>query len=180
LRSGRTVTTTTNDGNGRTARALFYWYMLRSGYWLFEFLTISRVINSARMNYYRAFQYVETDRNDLTYFIVYILGATLRAIEDLRERIKMVAAEQTQMKRIIGARGLNSRQRSVLAEALRSPQLIHTFESHQRTQGITLVTARNDLLQLVKRGLLVEVGGRRPREFAPAPDLERMLNEKRK
>ena len=28
------------DGNGRTARALFYWSMLKSGYWLFEFLTI--------------------------------------------------------------------------------------------------------------------------------------------
>lgn len=35
------------DGNGRTARALFYWYMLRSGYWVFEYLPISRIINSA-------------------------------------------------------------------------------------------------------------------------------------
>ena len=32
------------DGNGRTARALFYWYMLKSGYWLTEYLSISRVI----------------------------------------------------------------------------------------------------------------------------------------
>ena len=32
------------DGNGRTARALFYWSMLRHGYWLTEFLSISRVL----------------------------------------------------------------------------------------------------------------------------------------
>ncbi len=31
------------DGNGRAARAMFYWYMLREGYWLFEFLPISRL-----------------------------------------------------------------------------------------------------------------------------------------
>src|SRR5262249_52098428 len=29
------------DGNGRTARALFYWCMLRRKYWLTEFLAIS-------------------------------------------------------------------------------------------------------------------------------------------
>jgi Fic family protein len=33
------------DGNGRTARALFYWAMLHQGYWLFEFISISSVIN---------------------------------------------------------------------------------------------------------------------------------------
>ena len=35
------------DGNGRTARALFYWSMLKQGYWLFEFISISSVINQA-------------------------------------------------------------------------------------------------------------------------------------
>lgn len=40
------------DGNGRTARALFYWYLLRKGYWLTEYLSISRVIKDSRMQYY--------------------------------------------------------------------------------------------------------------------------------
>ena len=30
------------DGNGRTARAIFYWYMLKRNYWLFEYVPISR------------------------------------------------------------------------------------------------------------------------------------------
>lgn len=32
------------DGNGRTARALFYWYMLKQGYWMMDYLSISRII----------------------------------------------------------------------------------------------------------------------------------------
>lgn len=35
------------DGNGRTARALFYWTMLREGYWLTEFISISRILRAA-------------------------------------------------------------------------------------------------------------------------------------
>jgi Fic family protein len=57
------------DGNGRTARAIFYWSMLRSGYWLFEYVSISKLIQESRSAYDRAFTYTETDDFDLTYFI---------------------------------------------------------------------------------------------------------------
>src|SRR5262249_39502406 len=43
------------DGNGRTARALFYWSMLRSGYWLFEYVSISKAILRAPVQYGNAF-----------------------------------------------------------------------------------------------------------------------------
>ncbi len=46
------------DGNGRTARTLFYWYMLRTGYWLFEFLPISKLISQSPAKYGLAYQYV--------------------------------------------------------------------------------------------------------------------------
>ena len=39
------------DGNGRTARALFYWYMLKRGYWLTEYLSISRIIARSKKAY---------------------------------------------------------------------------------------------------------------------------------
>ena len=38
------------DGNGRTARALFYWSMLRSGYWLTQYLTISSILRGAPLS----------------------------------------------------------------------------------------------------------------------------------
>ena len=57
------------DGNGRTARALFYWSMLRHGYRLAEFISISRLIYQRPDPYRRAFLHVESDPQDTTYFV---------------------------------------------------------------------------------------------------------------
>ena len=57
------------DGNGRTARAVFYWYMLKNDYWLFEFLPLSRIFLKGFARYGRAFMHTEMNDGDLTYFI---------------------------------------------------------------------------------------------------------------
>jgi len=164
------------DGNGRTARALFYWYMLKSGYWLFEFLTISRIIHAAPIKYYKAFLYSEHDDNDLTYFLSFQLEVTRKALADLHQRLVELADEQRRMSALRVAARLNVRQRAVLDHALRHPNQIYFFESHQHSHAIAYQTARTDLLDLAERGLLVEIGARRPREFVPAPDLRRKLD----
>ena len=66
------------DGNGRTARALFYWSVLSQGFWLFEFVSISSIIHKAPIRYARSFLYTETDENDLTYFILFQLTVMRR------------------------------------------------------------------------------------------------------
>ena len=71
------------DGNGRCARALFYWSMLRQGYWLCEYLSISQILRKAPSRYGRSFLYSESDGNDLTYFILYNLSVLVRAIQEL-------------------------------------------------------------------------------------------------
>ena len=64
-----------NDGNGRTARSLFYWYLLKNDYWLFEYMAISRVINGSKGQYRDAYLKTESDtfykeeKGHLTYFI---------------------------------------------------------------------------------------------------------------
>ena len=40
---------------------LFYWYMLKSGYWLTEYLSISRVIAKSKKSYENAYLYTEAD-----------------------------------------------------------------------------------------------------------------------
>ena len=162
-----------NDGNGRTARSLFYWYMLKSGYWLFEFLTISRVIHAGKMKYYRAFVFAETDDYDLTYFILYKLRATGKAIEQLREQIRNIAIQEQRVRSVLGDGGFNARQRALIDHAIRHPTQVYTFESHRNSNGITLLTARQDLIELVEKKLLHEVGKKRPREFSAAPTLLR-------
>ena len=167
------------DGNGRTARALFYWYMLKNGYWLFEFLTISRIIHSAPMPYYRSFLYTEEDDNDLTYFLMFQFHVTGRALADLHKRLGEIADQQRRIRALRLAARLNPRQRVVLDHAMRHPDQVYTFESHQRSHGISRQTARTDLIGLADRVLLVESGSRWPREFLPAPDLTRKLRIRR-
>jgi len=110
------------DGNGRTARALFYWSMLHRGYWLCEFISISRVILQARVKYTRAFLYTETDGNDLTYFLLYHIEVLRRAVEELhhyitRRTAQLKAVEQ----KLQGMAVLNHRQRALLSHAMRHP-----------------------------------------------------------
>jgi Fic family protein len=164
------------DGNGRTARALFYWFMLKSGYWLFEFLTVSRAIMSSRAGYYRAFLYSEHDDEDLTYSLLFQLEATKRAIGELREHLQRKQEEQRAIVKTLRAvRDLNHRQRSLVDHVLRHPGATVTFQSHQRSQGITLVTARSDLLDLVDRGLLDETRQGKQRAFYAATGLAAKL-----
>lgn len=143
------------DGNGRTARALFYWYMLTHGYLLFEYMSVSTAILSARTQYYRAFLYSELDDNDATYFIVYNLRAIHKATEELNAYIQRKQKEKKNAYRFaVKYPALNLRQRALLASALEKPQEIFTIETHSNVHGVTYQTARTDLLGLKDMGLL--------------------------
>jgi Fic family protein len=65
------------DGNGRTARALMYWYILSRGYSLFQYLSISKHFLRAPGQYEKAYLHTEHDDNDLTYFLVYNLASVI-------------------------------------------------------------------------------------------------------
>jgi Fic family protein len=143
------------DGNGRTARALFYWSMLRDGYWLAEFLTISKILTNAPSQYARSFMYTETDSGDTTYFIVYNLRVIIRAIQELHEYLQRKMAEVKNIERLIKNKAeFNRRQLDLLGHALRNPGAIYTVESHRSSHNVTKQTARTDLQKLEQRELL--------------------------
>jgi Fic family protein len=165
------------DGNGRTARSLFYWSMLRGGYRLFEYVSISRRIREAPAQYARAFLLTETDENDLTYFILYHLALIERAVDDVRAYLRRKTRELEQLSARLGEmRELNHRQRDLIAHALKKPHTEYTVRSHMTRQGVTHQTARTDLYDLVDRGLLVmnRKSGKTVYFYA-AEDLERRL-----
>jgi Fic family protein len=143
------------DGNGRTARALFYWSMLRRGYWLTEFLSISRLLHRHRAAYEQAFQWVESDHQDGTYFVLQQLEALQRAADDLHSYVELKARQNGEVGRLIAGRhDLNHRQRALLGHALRHPDTRYTHESHGRSHSVSLMTARSDLQSLAKAGFL--------------------------
>lgn len=164
------------DGNGRTARILFYWSMLRQGYWLTEFLSISTILNKAKAKYGRSFLLTETDDNDLTYFLLYHLKVVLRAIDELFAYVDRKAHEVRTAERMVRSAGrLNHRQLDLVGHALRNPEATYTVESHRRSHGIVYQTARTDLLDLADLGLLDVAKAGKAFRFAPAPDLEERL-----
>lgn len=144
-----------SDGNGRTARALFYWSMLNSGYWLFEFISISSILRKSSSKYGRAYLYTETDANDATYFLVHqlqVIGQALRALEKYLEK-KTGEIRRTE-KVLKGISGINHRQLALLSHALRKPHADYTINSHKVSHRIAYATARSDLLKLTEMRLL--------------------------
>lgn len=147
------------DGNGRTARALFYWFMRRTGYWLIEFLSISKVIRQSPASYARAFLYVETDENDLTYFLHQQFDVILKSIGFLRSYLSEQTKELRQTHQLLRGpvqKALNHRQVALVAHALKNPNQLYDIQSHQTSNGITYQTARTDLLGLEGLGLLAK------------------------
>lgn len=167
------------DGNGRTARILFYWAVSRAGYELLEFASISRIIHAGPVRYARAFLETETDQNDLTYFLDYHLGIVRRAMDDLLEYLTRKMAEVDEMERVLHARDLpldlNHRQLALLSHALRNPTHAYTIESHRNSHRVSYLTARADLLRLLDLGLLTKGKRGRVHIFRPVRDMAGVL-----
>lgn len=143
------------DGNGRTARALFYWYMLSRNYWMFEFLSISRIILNARQKYEAAFIFSEYDGYDLNYFIKNQLDSIRKATEDLRVYLSKKQSEYSTSTRLLRSFStLNDRQRGILLYALENRGYVFTVQSNMNVNGVSYETARKDLMKLADLKLM--------------------------
>ncbi|WP_449429491.1 Fic family protein [Rhodanobacter umsongensis] len=168
------------DGNGRTARILFYWSMLRSGFWMAEYLSISRILKKAPAQYMCSYLYTETDANDTTYFVSHQLDVLLEAIDGVHGYIARKQREQTDAAALLKpggtlARQLNHRQRALLLNALKNPEKPFTIEVHRRTHDTSYQTARADLILLVEAGLMEQHRQGKAFVFTARPDLDKKL-----
>lgn len=142
------------DGNGRTSRAVFYWYLLKKEYWLIEYLSISRLILRAKTQYARAFQYTEIDNGDLTYFMSYNIKTMKLAFEQLREYIKRKNEEKKHLSSFLGVDGINYRQALILEWFAQDMSLLLTVKETEKRLGVSNPSARTDLNELYKKGYL--------------------------
>jgi Fic family protein len=144
------------DGNGRTARALFYWYLLKSGYWLTEYLSISRLIVKSKTQYALAYLYSETDDNDLTYFIHFKIKIMLSAYDDLKKYLQRKMKEKIQLNEFQRIDNINERQALILKWIYDEPGLTLTVKEIQVRFNISNQTARTDL-ELLKEMEFIDV-----------------------
>ena len=164
------------DGNGRTARALFYWSMLSQGYWLCEYISISTLLRSQPAKYARSYLHTETDENDLTYFLLHQLGIIRRAIDELHVHLDGKMEEVRRVEALLRqAVVLNHRQLALLSHSLKHPNSRYSIRSHRSSHNVVYQTARTDLLDLTDRGLLMRRRVGQTFYFYPKRDLAERL-----
>ena len=167
------------DGNGRTARILFFWLMQQRGYWLIEYLPISPIIRKAPAKY----------------------GARLHRVRDRRRRHDLLPHSPARGDRE-GARSSTTSTSSARSPRCAtssdccraptdsttaswrcSPTRFATRTAPTRSavtptsHRVTHETARSDLADLNERGLLLRRSKGRGYIFEPAPDLAERLKE---
>jgi Fic family protein len=164
------------DGNGRTARALFYWYMLKKGYWLTEYLSISKIIQESKMQYEKAYLYTEIDENDLSYFITYHLKAMEKAFEALKVYVDKKQKEVFEATKFMKIPGVNERMAQILKLIYDDGHKILNSKSIESKFGVSNYTARNDLKALVRLGFLsiIQVN-KQKQNFIKSADFDKVL-----
>ncbi|MDB5274072.1 MAG: cell filamentation protein Fic [Chitinophagaceae bacterium] len=169
------------DGNGRTARALFYWYLLKNGYWLTEYLSISQIIVKSKMQYAHAYLYTEIDGNDLTYFIHYKLKTMQQAFESLQKYIQRKISEKKKIIDIQKISGINERQARMLSWLNEEADLLFSVKEIEQRFVISNQTARTDLEDLVDKGYLEIVQlNKKTKAFCRSKNFEGLLKEELK
>lgn len=145
------------DGNGRTARAIFYWYLLKNGYWLTEYMSISRVIMKTKIQYEKAYLYTEIDEMDVTYFIHYQVKVLIQAFEDLKSYVAKKKKEENKLSKYLKVKNINERQAQILFWLEEDENRFFSVKEIEKIYSITNQTARTDLEELVKKGYLKKI-----------------------
>jgi len=165
------------DGNGRMARAIFYWYLLRNGYWAFTYLPLSRVIKNSPAQYRDAYVYSEQDDNDLTYFIDYNVRKIMQAKREFETYVERKESENSKMAHLARAKyNLNNRQIQLLRYLYKNPEATSTIRTHAQVNDVSRMTARKDLEGLEALGLLVSEKIGRERPFSATPKVAELLS----
>lgn len=166
------------DGNGRTARALFYWYMLRSGYDVLEYLSISEIIYDSKRQYEQAYLEVEADGLDVGYFVCYHLRVLERAVQRFRSFVQQRLKREQEASSLLRLGGLNERQAQILSLYRRRPELSLTAREVQARCGVSAATALSDLSGLVARGFLEVLQlNKVKRAYVRSSEFERLVGD---
>jgi Fic family protein len=165
------------DGNGRTARALFYWSMLKSGYWLTEYVSISSVIAEAKVAYGSAYLKTETDGGDLTYFLLHQANVLKVAIDRLFEYAETQKRKLTKFQHeVLDETGaFNDRQAALLQDAVLQRIRQTTIKEHETRYGVSRLTARSDLEELVRLKLFKKRKKGRQNFYIPERNIDERI-----
>lgn len=144
------------DGNGRLARALFYWYLSKKNYWAFAYLPISKVIKNSPTQYGMAYVLAEQDDCDLTYFIDYNIDKMQSAMKDFEAYVEKKRRENLEISKISKSKyDLNDRQLQLLQYLNGNKYGKTSVSVYKNINNLkSRVTATSDLKKLKGQGFL--------------------------
>lgn len=167
-----------SDGNGRTARTLFYWYMLKKGYWLTEYLSISRIIKDTKNQYEKAYLYTENDENDLTYFVTYHLKTMEKAFDALKEYIRRKQKEAKHAAQFLKIPNINERQAQIIKLLHEESDRVLNIKEMENRFQVSNFTARSDLKGLEELGFLTIIQVNKIKQsFIKSTDFDKILKK---
>jgi Fic family protein len=172
-----------NDGNGRVARALFYWYMLKNGFDYFEYVSISSLLKNAPKQYTMSYLYSENDDNDITYFISYQLDIMLRAIDELLKYLQIKSNEFEDILNIFRQSKygnlLNFIQKDIIKKAIKEAGRVFTAKEIAIDYDISENSARKYLNELSHCKLLLSTRMGKSIMYVATNEIRNLLMEKR-
>lgn len=157
------------DGNGRTARALFYFDLIKNDYEFFKYFSISAAVQKSKGKYYKAICHSEIHEGDFTYFLLYMTETILESIHLVQERIghhyqKEYVLDYLNRKQIL----LNPRQQKFINKFLVIDKRVITLKKYQAWFKTAYETARRDLEDLHQKGILLR--RKQARSFVYTPN----------
>ena len=167
------------DGNGRTARAMFFWYMLREGYWLTEYLSISRVIAKSKKAYEKAFLYTEADGMDIGYFVAYNLRVLEQSFKQLQAYIKRKQEEKKAASLFLRMGNFNERQAQIIKLFADDSNALVTIKDLEVRFGVSPTTAKTDIIGLLEKNIVSEISlNKVKRAYVKGDGLDEILSKK--
>ena len=150
--------------------------MLRSGYWLAQYFSISTILREAPAQHRRSYLHAETDNNDSTYFVIRQLAVTEKAIASLSQFIAKTIAEGAEVDELLAHLSQLNR-RSLRSSTLptETPSGPSRSANTQAQERATFQTARIDLLGFESLGPLTKIRVGKTFEFRSSGDIPKVL-----
>ncbi len=144
------------DGNGRTGRALWTWYLHEAGYRGIRYALIDAAFNNDRPPYYSTLHEVETNGYDYTPWVEYLTRIMETAYHDAVASMELDRDHPS----------LNERQRDIIAwfrriTAMNPQRRVKFADIHAAFPHIASRSLQRDLAGLVATGAIQKEGHRR-------------------
>ncbi len=140
------------DGNGRTARTLFYFKAMKSDLKFVELLSVSANLKDSGKRYERSFELVKEHDFDMTFFIDFCLDSLIKALSVVEKKVKYLV----DIAMLMDSAKLSRNQVTLLQKLALNKYREVSIEDYAESINKSREVARKELKELLRQKLLRE------------------------